>query len=260
MRKTLQPLLALGFVLLSYYATAADDLKTQRIKSSYVLAFGRAPDAGEIKHWRGQGDLNMAALMDRHRAFIAAGYQDFVITRSYVDAFGRMPSEDEKKYWRQYNQTYTELMKNHVKWLVGNSEYDKVITRAFRYVAGRSPESDELTRWKAKGVKSYVILVGLLQDSKKQAEKTGTKKLLGLEDWLSAASTALSFIFVSKSVATEINALIGNDAGSLVAAGGGNVMIRADLIGNDAGSLIGNDAGSLVAAGAGNMVAAGGGN
>lgn len=48
--------------------------------------------------------------------------------------------------------------------------------------------------------------------------------------------------------------LIGNDGGTLVAAGGLNVVPT------NAGALIGNDGSTLVAAGGGNLVAAGGGN
>lgn len=261
MRKAFLAILTGLLVFSSLNALAADDVKTQKIKASYMLAFGRPAEPGEVKHWNSQPNYSMKELMDRHRAYISSGYQDFVITRAYIDAMGRLPLEDEKKYWRPFNQNYSELMKNHVNWLGGgNKEYDKVIKRAFHFVAGRLPDADELRIWKGKGVKSYLILVGLLQHSKAEAAKTGVKRLMGLEDWISSFSTALAAVFVSKPVAAEILALVGNDGasmvaaggGNMVAAGGGNVMIKAELIGNDGGSM--------VAAGGGNIVGNAGGN
>jgi hypothetical protein len=273
MKTSFKPSLLLilaGLFISSISAYAIDDEQTQRIQASYLLAFGRKATSdtrwgGELENLKKLGNLTLKQLMERHKATIASGNQVAVIERAYIDAFGRKPSvmkngvPGELEYWVKQNRTYTELMTAHMNWLTTNSgERDATIRRAFIFVRGTGPDQEELDAWKKKGIKSYVMLVGLLQHAK---SKAGTKKLMGLwEDILSTASNALSYFAIGRNIQNEIATLIGNDAGSLVAAGGGNLVaagggnIKADV------SLIGNDGASLVAAGGGNLVAAGGGN
>jgi hypothetical protein len=271
--KSFKPSLFLVLAVLLFSSVSAntlDDEQTQRIQTSYLLAFGRKATSdprrgGELEHWKKQGNLSLKQLMERHKAFIAAGNQRAVIERAYIDAFGRNPSitkngvPGEVEFWTKQSRTYTELMTAHMNWLTSNSgERDATIRRAFIFVRGTGPDQEELDAWRRKGVKSYVMLVGLMQHAK---SKAGTKKLMGFwEDILSTASTSLSYFAIGRNIQNEIATLIGNDGASLVAAGGGNLVaagggnIKADA------SLIGNDGASLVAAGGGNLVAAGGGN
>jgi hypothetical protein len=251
----------LPFVILFFSAMqlhAQTDEKNQRIQTSYLLAFGQLPSSGEVNHWSKQSQSNnLKELMDQHKAYIrGGGYRTEAIKNSYKDAFGRNPSDAEVKWWAQYNQNYTELMKAHLKFARDNSSaYDDVIKRAFKYVRGTEPDAEELAAWKRKGVKSYVMLVGMLQYAK---SKSGTKKLLFWEDLIGAASYAISYVKINFNILKEAQSLIGpdggsligNDAGSIVAAGAGN--IRPDA------SIVGNAGGNIVAAGAGNIVAAGG--
>jgi len=250
-------LLIIALSISSINSFAIDDEKTQRVQASFLLALGRKATANEVRIWSAPNPT-MMQLMDKHKVNMP-NEKYGIIVRAYWDAFGRKPTDGEVTHWSKSNYSYTELMKQHVNWLRSqNGENEATIHRAFTKVRGTNADAEELKAWKNKGVRSYLMLVGILQATKPQA---GTKRLLGFfEDMISALSSAINYCIVGKTVQKEIFNLVGHDGSS--------------LIGNDGASLIGNDGGSLLAAGAGkvkvdmsligndggSMVAAGGGN
>lgn len=250
MKKTILSLMVLVIAVASF-AQDANQLRRERIQAAYMLAFGRAPQAGEITYWQGRNESNsISELLKSHKAYIGqdAGTRTAAIKRAYIDAMGRNPSADEIKYWSSYNQTYTELMKNHVQWLGGNpAEYEKVIKSSYQFGLNRTPSTAEISYWKSQGIISYAMLVACHEEWKKKnppsAQKTSGKTEL------SSSSNLLSIVPLSAGIAVEARAAAGltSSAGSnMVAAGGGNMVAAGG--------------GNMVAAGGGNMVAAGGGN
>lgn len=233
------------------FAQDANQLRSERIQASYMLAFGRAPQSTEITYWQGRNESNsIADLLRNHKTYLGqdANTRTATIRRAYIDAMGRNPSADEIKYWSAYNQTYTELMKNHVQWLGGNpAEYEKVIKASYQFVLNRQPSAAEVGYWKGQGTYSYAMLVGCHEDWKKKNPPTAQKTSGRAE--LSTSSSYLSLVPLSAAIAIEARNSVG-----LVAAGGGNMVAAGG------GNLVAAGGGNIVAAGGGNMVAAGGGN
>ncbi|NCI52020.1 hypothetical protein GWC95_19000 [Sediminibacterium roseum] len=250
MKKMILSLMTVVITVASF-AQDATQLRRERIQAAYMLAFGRAPQDGEISYWQGRNESNsIADLLRSHKTYIGQDVttRTAAIRRAYIDAIGRNPSADEIKYWSAYNQTYTELMKNHVQWLSSNpSEYEKVIKNSYQFVLNRQPSSAEITYWKGQGVLSYAMLVGCHEDWKKKnppsAQKTSGKTEI------SSSSGYLSVVALSAGIAAEARIATGltsSPGSNMVAAGGGNMVAAGG--------------GNMVAAGGGNMVAAGGGN
>ncbi|WP_438481746.1 hypothetical protein [Oleiharenicola lentus] len=263
-------------VLSAVFATVGfADVVSQRIQASYLIAFGRGANSGELTYWKQQNPRSVSALVAGHTQYLSqdANTHRATIRRSYIDALGREPNEGEYKHWMPGSDTYTQLMKNHVSWLSGNpGEYESVIKRSYRFVFNRPPSGDELKYWRKQGTISYAILVAAHDTWRKAnpspsapGKTSGTATLAGSSDFLAS-------VVVSGPVLQEAQAALGLGStggnvlaaggGPLVAAGGGNLVGNdgASLVGNDGASLVGNDGASLVAAGGMNLVAAGGGN
>ena len=242
MKKMILSLMTVVIAVASF-AQDANQLCSEPVQASYMLAFGRASQDGEITYWQGRNESNsIADLLKVPKSYIGqdTGTRTATIRRAYIDAMGRIPSPDEIKYWSAYNQTYSELMKNHIQWLGGSpAEYEKVIKSSYRFVLNHQPSSDEVKYWKGQGILSYVMLSGYHDDWKKKNPPT-MEKTTGKTE-VSSTSGLLSVVPLSASVAAEAKLATGltSSIGSnMVAAGGGN----------------------MVAADGGNMVATGGGN
>src|SRR6476469_10380334 len=153
-------LLAGAFFLLPSISKAQTE-KIQKIQASYMLAFGRMPDAGEINYWNGQAEKSVKDHLANHAKYAHdnPGEKRKLIIKSYVDALGRNPTEQEIQYWSKGYDLYYTLMKNHISWLGGNpAEYEKVIKRSYQTMLGRQPDAGELAYWKGQGTLSYVTL------------------------------------------------------------------------------------------------------
>lgn len=235
--------LLLAIILSAFFSGAfAQSDQEQRIQASYMLAFGRPANSGELTYWKGQGNKSIADLLANHRKYLN---QDPVeanrtISRTYVDAFGRRPSNDEIVYWSRYPSVYTELMKNHLKYLQDNpGEYSKVIDRSYQWVFKRKPNAGELTYWQGQPKVTYLLLVGYHQDyqKKNQTSKAGSMNM--------SNAPAISTVPLSSGIAAEAAKAAGLASG-VIAAGGGNVVAAGG--------------GNVVAAGGMNVIAPGGGN
>lgn len=144
--------------------------KEQRIKASYMIAFGRLPSSGELSYWNRQGNYAFGQLVDNHKRYISSDVatKRSEITKSYNDAFGRNPSAGELKHWSQYSQSYTELMNAHVQWLASSpGEYTNVIKRSYVKVFRWQPSTGKLNFWKAKPY-SYALLLACYEEYKRK--------------------------------------------------------------------------------------------
>ena len=227
----------------SLYAQSEQE---QRIRASYILAFGKDASGGEVSYWKTQGNLSISQLITRHQQYFRqdANTRRTTIIRAYQDAMGRNPSEGEIAYWKNGVDTYTTLMNNHIQWLQGNpAEYENSIKRSYSYALNKVPTSAEINYWRNQGTISYLVLVACHKDYQRRTLSSSPINFnasAGVEVKLSSAAIA------KEAFQAVGGRLIGNDS--------------AGLIGNDSGGIIAAGAGKMVAAGGGNMVAAGGGN
>lgn len=245
------------FIAVTASATTVLAQNSERIQASYLLAFGRLPNSGEVTYWNGQGQKSVQQLIDNHKSYIksntgTAGKE--VIIKSYVDALGYRPSQAEINYHAQYGRTYSEMMNNHLIYLKGQpGEYDKVIRRSYQTALGRQPNEGELTYWRNQGLLSYMVLVNFHQDWKNRNTQGQSQAAA-----ISANAPVLAVATVSANILSETkgayNSLVSPGGSNLVAAGGGN------LVAAGGGNLVAAGGGNLVAAGGGNLIAAGGGN
>ncbi len=242
--------LSLAFIAIFFISItthAQDDEKTQRIKASYVLAFGMLPSRSEVNYYLTQPEASsLKALMDRHVAFIiTGGYRREAIVNSYKDALGIIPDENMIGFYAKNNMTYNDLMNAHMVWLSGSpSEYEKLINRAYSFALGRKASSLEIDKWKNLSQKySYMMMAGYLQNRKgkytlqcypeENAMSLGisSSAVLGARVSLSIAKEAVfishngSAIQGGKLIAAGAGNLITNDGGTLVAAGGAGIAL-----------------------------------
>ena len=96
-RKLSLLLLAAGTLFLLPSNAKAQSEKVQKIQASYMLAFGRMPDAAEINYWNGQAEKSVKDHLANHANYAHdnAGEKRKLVVKSYVDALGRNPSEQE---------------------------------------------------------------------------------------------------------------------------------------------------------------------
>lgn len=210
--------------------------KDEVINGSYLVAFGRFANSGELNYWRQYVGTNTVKMMvEKHKQFIRndQNEREQTVRRSYIDAFGWGPSADELKYWSSRNQTYGELMSNHINnWLnVYADKKEQVIKQSYQKVFGRNPNAGELKYWMGQPTISYVQLVATHTTWKQQNQQTSTFTSIKPNLNTNGISTAA---LSSQAVAAVVSA----GGGNVVSAGGGNV----------------------VSAGGGNVVSAGGGN
>lgn len=238
----------------------------QRVQASYLLAFGRAANGGEVTYWARQNVHSVGDLVNLHRQYLSrdAGTHRATIARAYIDAMGRNPTEAEITYWSRGTDTYSQLMKNHVSWLGGNpAEYENVIRRSYQYALGRQPTPAEIRYWKGQGTLSYAMLVACHEDWKRRNGAAAQKTSGGLA--IAANVPVLATLTVSPAIANEARAasgLVSTNGGNVIAAGGGNVIAAGggNVIAAGGGNVIAAGGGNVIAAGGGNVIAAGGGN
>lgn len=222
---------------------------TERIQASYLVALGRVPNSGEIAYWRGQGNLSVQQLIDRHKKYIGEdrGTRESIIRKSYVDVLGYNPSPDEVKYHSQFNRTYAQMVNEHIEYAKRYGHiHDNIIKNSYQLAFRRQPNDGELRYWKQFGVISYSYLVSMHEEYKK-ANNYPSNRVLPM-------NSSVSFAPVSASVLSETRFAFGELVGHMVAAGGGNMVAAGG------GNMVAAGGGNMVAAGGGNMVAAGGGN
>ena len=226
-------------------STTIAQSQDERIRSSYVMAFGRDASGGEITYWKGQGNLSFNDLISRHKGWIMqdAGTHQGVINRAYIDALGRNPTSGEIAYWMKGNETYTELMGKHITFLQNNKdEYGKTINRSYKFVFGRDGSAGEISYWKGQPVASYIGLVAYHQDYKARNGNLINGKATV------EPSSMITGVRISNQMLGEIK--------------GSNIMVSvgANIVAAGGGNMVAAGGGNMVAAGGGNMVAAGGGN
>lgn len=162
-------------VVVSATAGQSNADKEALIKKSYADAFGRAPTASELAHWKGRADWKTYEdLIKIHRAFIRtdAKTQTDLVHASYFAVYWRGPDAAELAYWqgllKSNGNLYSELVTTHKSFLKTSKEMrEALIHNAFRTTFGRDASAAELKAWadKISGGKmtSFADLVGNLR-------------------------------------------------------------------------------------------------
>ncbi len=205
-------------------AQNADQLKTDRINASYLIAMGRKPNSGEITHWKKQGDLTVAQLVENHRNYLAgdANMKRALIIQAFKNSYGRDPIESEIKTNMTQKMTYAEWMTNHINWLKkSTTDYTDVIKRAYKAVMGRDPQQAEINYYRSQPVMSYMVMAATLEEWKRQ---NGTKAKTSGSLTIGSTSSYISHVGVSATVAKEASNLIGQASGNVIAPGAGNAI------------------------------------
>jgi len=209
---------------LSSKAQTEDQLKTERIGASYMIAMGRMANSGEITYWKSQGNLSVAQLVEKHRAYLSGdkASKRTMIIKAFKNAYGRVPTESEVATNMNQNMTYAEWMNNHLAWLNKSSaDYVNVIKNSYKTVFGREPNTAEINYWKTQPVMSHMILAACHEDWKRRngnAAKTSGSNTIG------TSSSYVDLLKVGATVAGEASKIIGSAVGNVIAPGGGNVV------------------------------------
>ena len=247
-RQNLTLLLLTAFCFILKPSTShAQNEKVQRIQASYMMAFGRPADGGEVNFWNGQPDQSIAQRLAGHRQYANnnEGFKRALISKSYIDGLGRSPKEAEIQYFLTRQDLYYTLMQTHVGWLAANpAEYEKVIRRSYQAVFNRTPSSAEINYWKNQGTLSYIVLIGCHEQWKRtngNTEKTSGGASIG------GGGGSLQTVPISSNIASEVKNLSSiSVGGNVITAGGGNVI------------TIGG--GNVITAGGANVITIGGAN
>ncbi|MDB5193141.1 MAG: hypothetical protein JWQ96_2704 [Segetibacter sp.] len=218
-------------------AQNANQVKSETIKASYLIALGKKATDGEVNYWMGQnlpGNDMLKTLVENHRQYMQGNpeVEKDMIRRSFKNAYGRDPNNNEVLQNMRENKTYSEWINNHVAWLRKTpSDYEHAIRNAYQIVLGRQPQSGELNYWKSKTANAFYIVASCVENCKRSGGAGYCASNV-----MATNSSYASTLAVLPQVAAQGNSLLGTAAGNVIAPGGGNV----------------------VAAGGGNVVAAGG--
>jgi hypothetical protein len=222
-------LLSLFTIFLFSFSVAAQS-KDEIINGSYLVAFGRYANSGELNYWRQKvGSSTIQQMVNNHREFIRTNQfeREQTIKRSYQDAFGWQPSADELRYWAGQTKTYGELISNHINnWLnVYPDKKELVIKQSYYKVFGRSCNAAELKYWMGQPTCSFVQLVAMHSTWKQQNQNKSTLTRVNPNIQANGISTAgLSPQAISGVVAAGGMNVIAPGGGNVVAAGGMNVI------------------------------------
>ncbi|MDQ6755407.1 MAG: hypothetical protein M3004_00575 [Bacteroidota bacterium] len=209
--------------------------QNERIKASYMLAFGRNPYPSELNYWLGRGNLSIEQLILLHRqGFIEIpSLHSETIINSYIDALGRKPSEDEIKYWMNGDFIYIELLNDHMKLLqLNNWENERVIKLSYEKVFDRVPGNAEMNLWKKKGATAFFLLAGYLEYSKRTVNnEAGNIGAADVRNFLSVSTISLSppiaseaLKFINKSVTKSVAGIITRNGGNIITSGKHNIF------------------------------------
>lgn len=104
------------------YIRGNADIQNQIVRKSYLTAFGREPNAGELNHWVGQAKngTTYGEMVAGHRAFLAANppapapNRDPWIGKAFQEVARRDPQGDEwdvKRYGNGHWSSYEDLVR-----------------------------------------------------------------------------------------------------------------------------------------------------
>lgn len=247
-KKLLILLLTLCMVAGAY----AQQSRTERIIASYMIAFGRPPQAAETSYWLTDPLSNKTVkdLVEKHRDNmnkVDRSLRLSAVKQSYIDAFGREPRQDEIDYWMGSINTYAEMRQKHVEWFASRpEEWVKVIQASYQFAFKRAPKTDELAYWKGQPARAFWALVvqhdEFIRNNPQLGPKSGTTGSLLVK--------RENKVTISPSILQEIRL---NGAG-VISTGGGNV------ISTGGGNVISTGGGNVISTGGGNVISTGGGN
>lgn len=228
-------LLALGTVAGTY----AQQSRTDRIIASYMIAFGRPPQAAETSYWLTDPLSNKTVkdLVEKHRENMNKVDRSLRLTavkQSYIDAFGRAPRPDEIDYWMGSVNTYAEMRAKHVEWFAARpDEWAKVIQASYQTAFKRAPKAEELAYWKGQPARSFWDLVvqhdEFIRNNPHLGPKSGATgaTLVKKENKVTIAPSLLPEIRLSGGagvISTGGGNVISTGGGNVISTGGGNVI------------------------------------
>jgi|ERR1035437_503127 hypothetical protein len=216
-------------ILLCFFSIKSFSQQDERIKASYMIAFGRIPMPSELNYWLGRGYLSIFQLIELHRQGFTeypTNLQRETIINSYIDALGRNPSEDEIKYWMNGDNIYIQLMSNHMQLLkYDNWENQKVIQLSYATVFHRVPTNAEINFWLKRGVTPFFLLVGYHEYYKgKNKSEIGSSGTVNLQNLASVSTISLSpaiALEASKYISHNGSAIISH----IISQHGGNIIV-----------------------------------
>lgn len=227
------------FILCTAVATYAQGSRTERIIASYMIAFGRPPQAAETQYWLTDPLSNKTVndLVEKHRENMNKVDRSLRLTavkQSYIDAFGRAPRQDEINYWMGSVNTYAEMRKKHVEWFAARpDEWVKVIQASYQTAFKRAPKADELAYWKGQPARSFWDLVvqhdEFIRNNPHLGPKSGSSgtTLVKRENKVTITPSLLNEIRLSGGagvISTGGGNVISTGGGNVISTGGGNVI------------------------------------
>ena len=227
---------------LPVFAQSEQQLKRERVTSSYMLTFGRQPNSGELSYWVGRENLSVSQLVNLHNQYLQSNNDEKrkVVTRSFKDSYGYNLNEGDIKKNMLLPYNYSQWMENHLNFLRSNSQaWNDMIAKVYWNVCNRGATDNDRRSWKQNDAKPYYLIAGVVDKWNK--ENSGSRQLK-----LDGNSNFVNVFNISNTVAREVAGVVAAGGGNVIAAGGGNVIAAGG--------------GNVVAAGGGNAVAAGGGN
>lgn len=223
------------------FAQNDQQLKKERVITSYMIAFGRQPNSGELTYWTGRENLSVEQLVNLHNQFLNSNTDEKrkVIARAFENSYGYAPNENQVKENMRSSYNYTQWMGNHLAYLRSNATaWNDMISKVYWNVCKRGATDNDRRSWKQSDAKPY-MLVAAVVDVWNRQNTSGSLSV-------SKTSAYLSQTPVSPTVANEASRLIGAAGGNVIAPGGGNVI------------AVGG--GNVIAPGGANVIAVGGGN
>ncbi|MCY7292940.1 MAG: hypothetical protein LH615_12240 [Ferruginibacter sp.] len=161
-----------SFILIAPQFAKAQDIKAERIKASYLLAYGRLPLDAELNWWKSQNDFTVSQLVETHRNYMnrtSPGSKDDVIKKTYLIAFGRDRNVQtgEINHWKGRSEVFWEMFPYHVRFLSENLRgrpdiYEDVIKNAYNMLFKKPASATELGKWKSLPVNSFAELIFIL--------------------------------------------------------------------------------------------------
>jgi hypothetical protein len=102
--------------------TVDRSLRETAVKQSYIDAFGRVPEKGELDYWMGSTNT-YAEMVQLHVDFLKSRPEEWVkvIRASYKMAFKRAPKSEELAYWKgQPARTFFAMVVQHDEFIRNN--------------------------------------------------------------------------------------------------------------------------------------------
>lgn len=227
---------------LPLFAKSEQQLKRERVTSSYMLTFGRQPNSGELNYWMGRENLSVSQLVNLHSQYLNTNNDEKrkVVIKAFKDSYGYVPNESQVKQNMSSSFNYSQWMNNHLNFLRSSTQdWNNMISKVYSNVCARSATDNDRRSWQQNKAMPYYIVAAIVE--KWHKENLASKQLR-----VNNNSSFMNLFGLSNPVANEVAKVVAAGGLNVIAPGGGNVIAAGG--------------GNVVAAGGGNVISAGGGN